>query len=287
MLGIGSDDRALYDRLEDYFPRRLSYPTDAINAFAGIFDAFIKAKNHSINHYYGIPYLADRKLSNENYFLKVADATFALSLAWKVTSPCREYNCNGKTSTLNDEFPSWTWAASKVRHHHCEPGRLDFAYRGTSLDYHFDDPIRIKIHRQSGPGVELRFQETQSVSDLLPRLDITSMTISGTLCWSSKGRPMAFPPLRTAELLYTHLDAREIHGQVKAVYVGTIRSENGARSVFILVESLDSDLHRLIGNCSAPSYSSGWNGNFYNSASESLQSLTNGVEWTPQTLVLI
>ena len=76
----------LYDRLEDYYPRQLSYSTDIINAFAGIFDAFSHLNviyPARLENIFGIPYISSR-----NPEFRVADAFFALGLAWKIDGIC-------------------------------------------------------------------------------------------------------------------------------------------------------------------------------------------------------
>jgi hypothetical protein len=117
--GIGSTPQSIYSRLSEYWQKRLSYETDILNAFEGIFQAFSKRWNVrsalSFRHFYGIPILHRRHSgpctsgvqaneSNPNTKCE-ATASFALDLAWKVSE-----NTAIKPSGL---FPSWTWASIK------------------------------------------------------------------------------------------------------------------------------------------------------------------------------
>lgn len=77
--GIGTTSEALYSRLKEYYKKKLSYQTDILNGFAGVFNAFRNAFPTPVNHFWGIPFF-----SNERKDGCLENASFARGLFWKV-----------------------------------------------------------------------------------------------------------------------------------------------------------------------------------------------------------
>jgi hypothetical protein len=84
-LDLGFSLRNLYNLLFDYFGRQMTYETDTINAFQGVFQLFERRRN--IQHFYGLPFLVNHQSS------------FIKSLLWRA-----------KCTSRQPGFPSWSWA---------------------------------------------------------------------------------------------------------------------------------------------------------------------------------
>jgi hypothetical protein len=72
--GIGSLPLGVYDRLSEYYRRNLSYATDNIKAFEGIFQAFSRLHANGpaprMAHFYGVPILHHEHLISGNPWFK-------------------------------------------------------------------------------------------------------------------------------------------------------------------------------------------------------------------------
>ena len=107
----------IYDRLEEYYPKHLSFKSDCINAFEGIFAAH--HRESYCRHFWGIPIIYLRSVWENS---KVA--FFTVGLTWMVHQPLEEHEMT--TSSDNADFPSWSWAALKARRPDDNMGWLSF-----------------------------------------------------------------------------------------------------------------------------------------------------------------
>lgn len=89
----------IFDRINEYASRSLSYDSDALNAFQGILKVFEKAAC-PVYHYWGVPIISGTLLNvqNINWITR-----FALGLTW-VTQTA------GKR---REGLPSWSWTGWK------------------------------------------------------------------------------------------------------------------------------------------------------------------------------
>lgn len=89
--GIGKDPRDIVTRLNEYASRQLTYQSDILNAFLGIFRPY---QQKEIFHFWGIPFLVGSETDTSK--------SFASALGWTTRLPDR--------ATRRASFPSWSWA---------------------------------------------------------------------------------------------------------------------------------------------------------------------------------
>lgn len=90
--------------LKDYYRRQLSFKSDIIDAFTGIFSAFDRSPMiaGSVTHFYGIPILYSREHMDQ------AQTSFLDNLHWRI------YGSKTGVSSNTNLFPSWSWAFVKA-----------------------------------------------------------------------------------------------------------------------------------------------------------------------------
>lgn len=99
---IGENPWDIGTRLYEYTQRDLTYPSDTINGFTGVLNAFRRLKN-PVRHHWGVPILpprAENQLSRNNG----STTGFVLGLCWAHS------RIDGLKSNRQAEFPSWSWA---------------------------------------------------------------------------------------------------------------------------------------------------------------------------------
>lgn len=111
--GVGENPSGLFTRLQEYFPRQLSFGSDALYAFEGILRTFSSrsATGPRSADFMGIPLVDD---VDNGYNIQ---RSFAAGLTWRLgdsDTALSTLQCDsppkGEPKRL---FPSWTWAAYK------------------------------------------------------------------------------------------------------------------------------------------------------------------------------
>jgi hypothetical protein len=269
--GIGLLPKGLYDRLQEYYPRRLSYAEDTISAFEGIFRAFQTWNNQPphmrLSHLYGIPFFIDLKDKRR------ANSTFALHLAWTLRFD------DETTISLNDSrqevvLPTWSWAWSKVHLndvHNINRLRFDFRPKESSQE------IDIQLTHRSGAKLDLNtyFEEGYDYMKLEPWIDITSWTITGEF---SRPRHFTGIPETTVQSRLNHV---HVGNNLSAVYLGSISYSN-VEMVFLVVEPVGEGQYRCVGVCSKRLIQYG-----LMDLMEGLEGCSNGQPWRQETLRLV
>jgi hypothetical protein len=293
-LGIGSTANDLYQRLQEYYLRELSFPADTLHAFSGIFQAFVRSEYFGLSniHFYGIP------IVHAN--LQSKGGAFAMSLAW-LTHNTVSSDTNPRLLRISDDsFPSWSWAALKARRPTFDPGRLHFKFTGTSQ---LEDAIEIDIFRWSGEKISLNDYTRQVVdyTAFRPLIEITTMVMPGSLMLSASGSIIfsAFQrdSLKTEqEILHLDQDISNLEKEVMALYVGAVGwagKTTPTDVIFLLVERCETGdviQYRRIGvgwhRLSSASLQSWWQ-EPTKSAAGVLWDLCGGREWEWQTLRLV
>jgi hypothetical protein len=308
IIGVDSTPQMIYPYLSTYWHKRLSYETDILNGFSGIFQAFSRLWNshsaQSVHHFYGIPILhnrhsgpcisgfqADESKSNT---MCQATASFALDLAWKVF---------GKTAIKpNGLFPSWTWASIK-------PCRSDLGQHGYLKFYHdipdYEPPIQVIRHLDTRVQICLRHvdgvesdltafdEHHEDYTSFRPLLDITTYVVHvSTRELSHVSRPQligisAFPHAH----IWWQEEPLPIGEKLLALYVGSIdRDYRGHRLVFILVQEDGAEQYRRVGVLNTPfniEKMEKWYRRPSRNYATFLQDIIDGPEWEQQTLRLV
>jgi hypothetical protein len=243
--GIGFRTVEVYDRLEEYYGRKLSFDADILNAFSGIFRAFQRNPFGSMSpyatHFYGIPII----VSPYEPVHSLAKS-LAAGLVWRVTG----YNYDtvlGDSVTTSSNYPSWSWAALRAKRPQTNLGKLSLLYRASSKLPKLDEIVQICLYHQSGVKVSLvdYVKQEDDYTAFLPRIHITSMTMSGMLLRSKSGLVMFAP----CPLMSLHLDQApsNIPCEAIAIYVGYIEEASKVNIAFLLVQSLDNGHCRRLG----------------------------------------
>jgi len=107
---LGATIDEIYNRLIEYFPRKLSYGSDSLAAFEGVLNAFsIYRDEHSpAKHLYGIPF--DHGIQPWYGVSSPTTESFIRGLAWFLESPAPSEHHVSTVTHHGTYFPSWTWA---------------------------------------------------------------------------------------------------------------------------------------------------------------------------------
>ncbi|RSL65115.1 hypothetical protein CEP51_013033 [Fusarium floridanum] len=99
--GMRSDDdgTSLFDLLAAYSVRKLSLPSDALNAMLGIFQQLGEKECRPIYHICGVPILYQSDQSATAWIYPPTPDGFIKGLCWRLQQPARR----------RLEFPSWSW----------------------------------------------------------------------------------------------------------------------------------------------------------------------------------
>jgi hypothetical protein len=299
--GIGFRTVEIYDRLEEYYGRKLSFNADILNAFSGIFRAFQKSPfglmSPYATHFYGIPIIVPPDKPSHNL-----NTSFAAGLAWQVTVH-NDVSTVGTTTVSSSSYPSWTWAAFKADRPSTDPGQLLLLHRGSSRLPKLDDILEIEFCHQSGAEMSLSdyVKHGDDYTSFLPQVRITSMTMPGILQQDQSG----FVTFSTCPQMALHLDKKptQVSCNAVAIYVGYMVEKIKVSLAFILVELLESGDCRRLGIISHRVNSYHFDGNCQrvdgvayryhdfdtrNTGRDfSLQSVCGGGEWHKRTLVLV
>jgi hypothetical protein len=98
--GIGESTKEIYSRISEYTTRKLSHPGDILNAFHGIFSAFVRSMQGFGSHFWGIPIL-ERNSESESE-LRQWTQSFVTGLSWYAIRPC---------DRRPGLWPSWSWTS--------------------------------------------------------------------------------------------------------------------------------------------------------------------------------
>ncbi|KAF2819418.1 HET-domain-containing protein [Ophiobolus disseminans] len=301
---------SVYSRLEEYYRRELSYQSDIIDAFTGIFRALQSLQQHGsgprANHFYGIPIIYNRPQDGSNKGILInAEFSFGLGLAWKVHHQSfnfARFNRLGQPIMSGDQtlyrlpvpqnpFPSWTWAAFKASQPHSDPGQLSFPFQRVPGDEGKDDDyLEVNIFHNSGVKMSLRqyLLKGEDYINFRPVMEITALVISGWLTLDRHGTIgySAFP----GYVLHLHDPPESIENKLMAICVGSAGRDNTADyPVVIIVEEVETEPgaipeYRHIGICP---WSKGFIGKAARPSTTSLEVMSKGSPWHRQTLRLV
>ncbi|KAH7079567.1 heterokaryon incompatibility protein-domain-containing protein [Paraphoma chrysanthemicola] len=159
---------ALSHRLMEYYQRQLSYQSDIIDAFLGVFSAFDVSEElqHSVTHFYGVPMYHDK--SNP----EVTRQSFLNSLLWFIEVQ------DAGDAIYSNTFPSWTWASVKADRPLNEPGELHINTAEMLRGDEFPKDINIEFwHRDAGPmDIHTFVNQDSNWKAFHPWLDVTTWT---------------------------------------------------------------------------------------------------------------
>lgn len=272
-VGTSQDDICL--RLEEYFKREISYPSDILNAFSGIARTFSRGcdplrPNDISDHFYGIPVYQMREVDcPHEEQAKETSAVFALHLSWKVRLSETWEPIPYRHISDNAQFPTWSWASYKAALCLLSVSGATLSFqRFVSLD-RIDRNLHIRLRHVTGiyrsPYEYLRSDE--GYTQFHPEVEITSSTTTVRATKSISGQ--WYLDCNEYTISYFHDDPESLFG-IDITLVHVYDKENGDEGVFLMVIPAHEDgKYRLVGHAL-----------FHRNIS-----LTSG--WSVQTLVLV
>ncbi|KAL6705171.1 hypothetical protein ACN47E_007276 [Coniothyrium glycines] len=249
--GIGELPRGIFQRLQDYLPRQLSYPEDTIDAFAGVLQISRMQPGMKATHFYGVPiFYHEHRLSGHESAQTMIDGSFAVNLSFNIQLQYQYLRERSSVVFLESEFPSWSWAFWKARP---QLSYLDFKrvenWHGdlASTSSSYNPSIRIEVmHRDGGRIPLITYVKNQCVyTDFQPFVDITGWVIGGHFTSVRReGEDVikfsALPRLRVDSL---RLSAEHIQAVMSAICVGTYKGQ----TYHLLVTLVEAKQYRCVG----------------------------------------
>jgi hypothetical protein len=308
-----SKSSQIYERLQEYYGRQLSYNSDIFNTLAGIFRVFQGLGQHgatvNASHFYGIPIkpeLLKSTSGNPKISQVTAEVSFNLGLAWKVLRKDSGFGSINELSrqvshghdklfrlALHDNpFPSWTWAAFKASELQSDLGRLHFPFRN-ALDDEFEwtNLFSVTLRHHSGREMSLTsyLAQDDDYTKFDPMIQIEGFVMTGLLY----GEPVSFSAFPNVPI-HLHQTPESIRGSVTGVCIGyagvldvagyrlNVYTSDEDYVVVILVEELESKkeadrTYRLVGPCSRRRVK----------PSDALLRMSSGMPWSRRALRLV
>jgi hypothetical protein len=151
---------ALYSRLEEYYPKNISYTEDIVKAFLGTVSAVDipnDAGNILATQIYGLPvfYAENSSTFSERWSnsTSTSTSTFAFSLSWYTFGDKQTWNIPPARTSL---FPSWSWASVKTHRNLQKTCNLSFPGFPPSVDRRLKyEDVEIWVTFEGGERVEL------------------------------------------------------------------------------------------------------------------------------------
>lgn len=251
LAGIGSSRWELYDRLQEFFERRLSYNADNVKAFIGIFNAFqgLEPGHLRATHFFGVPIFCDSEA------LTISTPSMAIGLTWRV----RGDQAWKPPSKPDQDFPSWTWASIKSYRPAGQAGRLTFESNREGDMTSFQQGINIEfLHRVQGHvDVESYVRHELDYEDFHAEIHITSWTAETSFPTMSRYRNGRVSSLMDLPDGTIHLDypGRKPRNKVMAIYLGISDTRLRLQAILLLVEQVKDETYRRVGLYHCPSAS--------------------------------
>jgi hypothetical protein len=182
----------IYLRLQEYYPRKLRYKTDNINAFDGIFRELSDrtSKVHCVPedgykiglylarrnpHFYGIPlWLQDSKVASDAKTTELGQPLdiseddmvslrFGINLGWKIMTGREEVSFTDREDLVKPNFPSWSWASTKDSKHRHNRREILYGVRPDVVSSEIQDSKFIaSVTHVSGKNMSMRGYTAQA-----------------------------------------------------------------------------------------------------------------------------
>lgn len=252
--GVGGAVTEVFDRLEEYYKRDVSYDIDIINAFMGIFQAFRNtASLTQAHHFYGIPIFCRKQFSDfdDDMALLELNVSFTLGLAWKVVG-CQYYIDHSETTPCTvANFPSWSWAGFKARQPKADRGRLEYGHRRYQYHSFLDYAINVSICHRSGSDMDLLtyLRHSDDYTAFRPVVFVKSMIIQGSLVKGDRDLiTFSACPTIHPQCLHLHEDPESLLGPMTVMYAGHVQHrDHGYHFVFLMLKKMGDGQYRRVG----------------------------------------
>jgi hypothetical protein len=254
--GVGNDVNEIYTRLNEYYSRHLSVEGDILNAFHGIFNAFLQQEllpSARTHNFWGIPFFLDRHEDRQ--------FGFTLGLIWSINA-----DATSTPQKRAGEWPSWSWAATKF-------GLLDM---GSMVRYRSFTRLQLwrpsrhsftvtAITKRSGEEMDLKIYAArlEDYTQFYPWLNITGWTMMGRLRPNGQGDLQFFEDHMALDQ-HVRLDYTWRHENTEQDFDRKIKEEEFCAlylenfgilglGEFLLIEEQEPGVFRRIGHLSAVS----------------------------------
>jgi hypothetical protein len=265
-LDVGSTVQTLYQQIEEYYHRRLSFHEDIIKAVTGIINAFELGQGADqirATQVFGLPAFYSQTsptfcLLSENKYSHTVftpTSTFAYSLIWSI-SLYYDVRYSGVTGTL---FPSWSWASCKAHHDPDNDGGL--VWRVSLVNFSCEEKLQVWVHDESGRSLGLdhyiKMWAQEDYRILVPKISIRSWVVSCNAKPYQNGNvyhawALAWGFKKKDSIMLDHSETPPSDG-LAAIYLGSNQSSNSTDgeewedAVLLVVEKVDDSTWRRIG----------------------------------------
>jgi hypothetical protein len=178
-LDLHGNTHDLYDRLIEYYDRKLSYREDIVKAFLGVLNAFEMNRGSNqvlATQLHGLPVFYSNKPT-----VVSPSTTFAISLSWRVAYDDKMRDAPAVKSHL---FPSWSWASIKADRHPASAGILQFQLGYAKHILHQED-LQFWVTHNSGKLMAMDYYighaDDHSYEDVDPCIHIKGWAIPSCL----------------------------------------------------------------------------------------------------------
>jgi hypothetical protein len=167
--GVGTRAMEIYSRLEEFTRRDLSYSSDTLVAFYGIFNAFRRLDVNPVflTHFWGIPVLGHRDPIFRGQVSETA--TFAQGLLWSLIDyyPSRSPERQG-------QWPSWSWTSWTSA-----GNPVSYLGKKDCHSFYLQEIIQVHVNLLNGSRMDISdfAAGDHDCSDFHPYIDITTWTL--------------------------------------------------------------------------------------------------------------
>jgi hypothetical protein len=249
---------ALYNRLQEYYPKNISYTEDIVKAFLGTVNAveipngagnILATQIHGLPVFYAkYPSISSVRWSDPTS--STPTSTFAFSLSWYTIGDKQTWDVPPTRTSL---FPSWSWASVKTHRNlqkACGLGFLSYDDRG--LEYEdlqawvtFEDGERVELEDYIA-GLEQYAKKTlahgiyiRGWTTSLRSIATTSSGKSGNMDYATEPDYPVYQPSHDLSAIHLRSPLLRMRDD----------PEDRVDPVFLIVERVDGSTWRRVGLC--------------------------------------
>ncbi|KAI8930883.1 hypothetical protein NX059_011900 [Plenodomus lindquistii] len=195
------------DRIEEYFPKFLSFPTDYLNAVMGIYEQFAQHQDYPVKELFGVPCHRNREVTGAR--------TLANGLGW-ILSGNKTWS---RPQGADIPYPSWSWAFAKMAQEVNSRGELKFPGSDlTDPTSAWDAKFEVQLFQLSGQSLEMSefLDGAWSNRDLSPEIVVTAWAT----CVSEAQQHLFSRGLNEKHSIYLDYPQNLMKVDTTAIYLG-------------------------------------------------------------------
>jgi hypothetical protein len=165
--GFGIQAMDIYSRLGEFTERKLSYSSDTLVAFYGIFNAYrrLRAEPKFLTHFWGIPVIGS---SRKDSIIQISEAaTFSQGLLWS-----SQYRYPHRLKRQG-QWPSWSWTS--------DGNPVIYRPEHNCYSFSLQETIHVSLNLLNGSKMNIEDFAARDYdsSDFHSYIDITTWTLRG------------------------------------------------------------------------------------------------------------